>query len=140
MRIKKPGKQKGELPELQMGPMVDCTFLLLIFFMVSNVLRTPPPFKVILPESKARSEFPRKKFNVYINSIGMISVDDKRIGDLDSLENYLALNQKMIETLIIQADKNTYHGVVVDVMERAKRRGIDNIAIAVAEGEYTRPL
>jgi biopolymer transport protein ExbD len=140
MRLKKSGKATGDLPELQMGPMVDCTFLLLIFFMVSNVLRTPPPFKIVLPESKARSEFARKKFNVYINSIGMISVDDKRIGDLDSLENYLALNQKMIETLIIQADKNAYHGVVVDVMERAKRRGIDNIAIAVAEGDYTRAL
>lgn len=140
MRITRAGKERGELPELQMGPMVDCTFLLLIFFMVSNVLRMPPPFKVILPESKARSEFARKKFNVYINSIGMISVDDKRISDLDALESYLALNQKMIETLIIQADKNAYHGVVVDVMERAKRRGIDNIAIAVAEGEYTRPL
>lgn len=140
MRLKKVGKETGKLPDLQMGPMVDCTFLLLIFFMVSNVLRTPPPFKIVLPESKARSEFARKKFNVYVNSIGMISVDDKRIGDLDSLENYLALNQKMIETLIIQADKNTHHGIVVDIMERAKQRGLDNIAIAVAEGDYTRGL
>ncbi|MBM3216305.1 biopolymer transporter ExbD [Candidatus Poribacteria bacterium] len=139
MRVKSK-KASGELPELQMGPMVDCVFLLLIFFMVSNVLRVPPPFRVDLPESKARAEFARKKFNIYVNAIGQISVDDKRIADLDSLENFLGLNQRNIETLIIRADKNAFHGIVVDIMERAKRRGIDNIAIAVNEGEYTRAL
>ena len=58
MRLKKVGKEMGKLPDLQMGPMVDCTFLLLIFFMVSNVLRTPPPFKIILPEGDFNIRMP----------------------------------------------------------------------------------
>ena len=137
MQIKKKEYKK---PELQMAPMIDCVFLLLIFFMVANVLRVPPPFRVSLPESKARQDFARKKYNVYINHVGQISVDDRQMADLDSLEHYLALKQREIETVIIQADKNTYHGVVVDVMERAKRIAIENIAIAVNEEEYTKPL
>lgn len=133
-------RKEYKRPELQMAPMIDAVFLLLIFFMVANVLRVPPPFRVSLPESKARQDFARKKYNVYVNHIGQVSVDDKQMADLDSLEHFLALKQREIETLIIQADKGTYHGYVVDVMERAKRIGIENIAIAVSEDEYSKPL
>ena len=119
-----------------MEPMVDCVFLLLIFFMVSNILRVPPPFKVDLPESKARSEFARKRYNVYIDGIGRISIDDKIMPDYEAMESFLSQKARDIETLIIRADKAAYHGAVVDVMERAKRRGIDNIAIAISEEDY----
>lgn len=129
-------KRHAASPKLRMEPMVDCVFLLLIFFMVSNILRVPPPFKIDLPDSKARAEFARKRYNVYIDSIGRISVDDKLMPDYDTLENYLSQHERDIETLIIRADKSAYHGAVVDVMERAKRRGIENIAIAVAEEDY----
>ena len=129
-------RRQSETPKLRMEPMVDCVFLLLIFFMVSNILRIPPPFKIELPDSKARSEFARKRYNVYIDGIGRISLDDKPMPDYDTLENFLSQHQRDIETLIIRADKRAFHGAVVDVMERAKRRGIDNIAIAVSEEDY----
>ncbi|GIX06776.1 MAG: biopolymer transport protein ExbD [Candidatus Poribacteria bacterium] len=129
-------KREQAPPKLRMEPMVDCVFLLLIFFMVSNILRVPPPFKVDLPESKAYSEFARKRYNVYVDAIGRISVDEKMIPDLNALETFLRSKATQIETLIIKADKNALHGAVVDIMERAKRQGIDNIAIAVSEEEY----
>jgi biopolymer transport protein ExbD len=137
MRMSDVGKREKEPPKLRMEPMVDCVFLLLIFFMVSNILRVPPPFKVELPESKARSEFPRKRYEVYIDGIGRISVDDRAMSDFDTLEDFLSTHERDIETLIIRADKNTYHGTVVDVMERAKSRGIENIAIAISEDDYS---
>lgn len=136
MRVKKPRTRSEKPPELRMEPMVDCVFLLLIFFMVSNILRVPPPFKVDLPESKARSEFARKRYNVYIDGVGRISIDDKMMPDYDAMENFLSQKARDIETLIIRADKGTFHGAVVDVMERAKRRGIENIAIAISEEDY----
>ena len=136
MRMGLSVTRDADPPKLRMEPLVDCVFLLLIFFMVSHILRVPPPFKVELPESKARSEFARKRYNVYIDGIGRISVDDRPMPDYDTLENYLSQHERDIETLIIRADKGAYHGAVVDVMERAKRRGIDNIAIAVSEEDF----
>ena len=136
MKLGGRASRGADPPKLRMEPLVDCVFLLLIFFMVSNILRIPPPFKVQLPESKARSEFARKRYNVYIDGIGRISVDDKAMPDYDTLENFLSQHERDIETLIIRADKGALHGNVVDVMERAKRRGIENIAIAVAEDDY----
>jgi biopolymer transport protein ExbD len=129
-------RKKREMPDIPMAPLIDCVFLLLIFFMVATVMRVSPPFKVLLPDSQVRQDFPRKKFNLYISSAGQISMDDRIMPTLDDLEEILAINENKIDTLIIKADKNSKHGVVIDAMERAKRRAIDNIAIAVREGEY----
>jgi biopolymer transport protein ExbD len=129
-------KRKVTVPEMQMAPLIDCVFLLLIFFMISTVMKINPPFQVLLPDSLVRQEFPRKKLNIFVSAGGQISFDDSPIPTLDDLEETLAVNENKIETLIIKADKNSRHGVVVDIMERAKRRAIENIAIAVKEGDY----
>jgi len=133
-------RKESKIPDLQMAPLIDCVFLLLIFFMVSTVMRVNPPFQVLLPDSQVRQDFPRKKFNVFVSAAGQISLDDNVVPTLDDLEEVLAVNENKIETLIIKADKSSRHGVVVDVMERAKRRAIENIAIAVKEGEYAGSL
>lgn len=135
MKLSK-SKKDTNLPQVPMEPLVDCVFLLLIFFMISNILKIPPPFRVELPESKARSEFERKRYSVYIHATGQISIDDQRMENLDQMLNYLLLKKKEIEVLIIRADKDAEHGFVVDVMEKAKQAEIDNLALAVSEDDY----
>lgn len=120
--------------ELMMAPMIDCTFLLLIFFMVASVTKVPPKFPVDLPDSLTRSNFPTKRFNLFIGQNGEMAVDDQIILGYDELEEFLAKHEKQIETLIIKADKYATHGWVIDAMERAKRRDIEELAIAVKEG------
>ena len=120
--------------ELQMAPMIDCVFLLLIFFMVSAIMKIPPKFAVDLPESLTRHEFPQKRFNLFIGRHGEMAVDDQMMMGYDDLEDFLARHENRIETLIIKADKYALHGWVIDAMERAKRRDIGELAIAIREG------
>ena len=120
--------------ELQMAPMIDCVFLLLIFFMVSAIMKIPPRFQVELPESLTRHEFPQKRFNLFIGRNGEMAVDDQMMMDYDDLEDFLARHEDRIETLIIKADRYALHGWVIDAMERAKRRDIEELAIAIKEG------
>ena len=127
-------KMKKSGMELQMAPMIDCVFLLLIFFMVSAIMKVPPRFAVELPESLTRHEFPQKRFNLFIGRHGEIAVDDHMLMDYVDLEDYLARHEDRIETLIIKADKFALHGWVIDAMERAKRRDIAELAIAIKEG------
>jgi biopolymer transport protein ExbD len=130
-------RAKNKEAALMMEPMIDCVFLLLIFFMVSSVMRVPPPFTVTLPESSTKHEFPRKKFNLYISTDGRIAIDDQEMLTLDDMELFLSAHEQQISTLIIKADKRAKHGVVIDVMERAKRRFSkpegQEIALAVSE-------
>ena len=127
-------KMKRTGMELQMAPMIDCVFLLLIFFMVSAIMKIPPKFDVELPESLTRHEFPQKRFNLFIGRHGEMAVDDQMMMDYDGLEDFLARHEDRIETLIIKADKRALHGWVIDAMERAKRRDIEELAIAIREG------
>ena len=140
MALKLKRKASEQDTELQMAPMIDCVFLLLIFFMVSAVMRVPPPFGFpTLPESSTRHEFPRKKYNVFISSDGRMAIDEQEFYTLDELDMFLSAHENQITTLIIKADKRTEHGIVIDVMERAKRRFTkpegQEIALAVSEDE-----
>ena len=123
--------------DIPMAPMIDCVFLLLIFFMVSAVMKAQPPFTITLPDSATQHEFTRKKFNLFINSDGRISIDDQEMLTLEDMELFIAAHENQITTLIIKADKRAKHGDVIDVVERAKMRsskteGLE-IAFAVSE-------
>ena len=131
MKYKKSRKTTLDLP---MAPLIDCVFLLLIFFMVSAIMKSPPRFEVVLPESLTRHEFPQKRFNLFIGRNGEMAVDDQMMMSYDDLEDFLARHEKRIETLIIKADRRALHGWVIDAMERAKRRDIEELAIAIKEG------
>ena len=120
--------------ELQMAPLIDCVFLLLIFFMVSAIMKVPPKFPVDLPESLTRHEFPQKRFNLFIGRGGQMAVDDQIMMTLGDLEDFLARHEDRIQTFIIKADRYVEHGYVIDAMERAKRRDIEELAIAIKEG------
>ena len=130
----KARKTKQSALEISMTPLIDCVFLLLIFFMVSAIMKTPPRFEVDLPESLTRHEFPQKRFNLFIGRNGEMAVDDQMMMSYDDLEDFLARHEKRIETLIIKADRRALHGWVIDAMERAKRRDIEELAIAIKEG------
>lgn len=130
-------RKTQEEDDIPMAPMIDCVFLLLIFFMVSAVMKVPPPFTVTLPDSATKHEFTRKKFNLFINSDGRISIDDQEMLTLEDMELFIAAHENQITTLIIKADKRAKHGDVIDVVERAKMRsskteGLE-IAFAVSE-------
>ena len=130
-------RKTTEEDDIPMAPMIDCVFLLLIFFMVSAVMKVPPPFTVTLPDSATKHEFTRKKFNLFVNSDGRVSFDDQEMLTLEDMELFIAAHENQISTLIIKADKRAKHGDVIDVVERAKMRsskteGLE-IAFAVSE-------
>lgn len=127
-------RRMGRTPmEFPMAPMIDCVFLLLIFFMVAAQTRVPPRFPIELPDSLTRHAFPMKRFSLYIGREGLMAIDDKMMISYDDLEENLMKDKKSIETLVIKADKLALHGWVIDAMERAKRAGIEELAIGVKE-------
>jgi biopolymer transport protein ExbD len=125
-------KKTGDDDDIPMAPMIDCVFLLLIFFMVSAVMKAQPPFTVTLPEAATKHEFTRKKFNLFISTDGRISIDDQEMPTLGDMELFIAAHENQISTLIIKADKRAKHGVVIDVVERAKQRSSKREGLEIA--------
>ena len=131
MQFKK--KQTKRLT-IEITPLIDVIFLLLIFFMVSTTFIKNPGIKVKLPEAsqKPKSETP-KIIKIAITSQNKVYLDGKsiRLGDLKNLIQKKSL-QKKVDSLVINADGDVRHQLVVSVMDAAKQAGIKKLSIGTS--------
>jgi len=128
-------KNRKEEAHLDMTPLVDVVFNLLIFFMLSTTFVTTPGIKINLPEAsskelKVQEKEVRvaltRKGKVYLNR-KLVSMDEVR----KSLQQKARINPKML--VIIQADEQVTHGKVVQIMDMAKSAGLNKLAIATRQ-------
>ena len=127
---------------LDLTPLIDIIFQLVLFFMVSTTFVSSAGIEVQLPESSADLILRESRdLNVWVTEEGGVLLDDEPV-DFDVLsdefERRFALEPDV--TVIIKADENVGHGRVVQVMDLARQKGLTNLAIATerlgAEGEY----
>lgn len=121
---------------MDMTPMIDCVFQLLIFFMVTTVFAVQSGLKVDLPTASTSDAPPEKDLSIVISEKGEMDLNGTRV-TMDNLEEQLRQQKEIFgsKVLIIKADKKAMHGIVVDVMDAAKVVGIEQLAIATDEEE-----
>lgn len=116
-------------------PLIDVVFLLLIFFMITTTFINSPGIEVELPKAAySDSQAQPSDITVAINGDGELVYQHKRV----SLEELSALlESKVVEnphaTVIVQADEKVFHGLVVRVMDIAKAVGFSKLAIATQQ-------
>lgn len=118
---------------LDITPLVDIVFQLLIFFLLTATFIRNPKIDIQLPTaSKEVIELPKKEFIIGITRDGRIYIEGKETS-LESLNDMLKnLYKHNPETLIlIHADKRTLHGKVVQIMDLIRKIGFQKIGIAV---------
>jgi biopolymer transport protein ExbD len=129
MRFKAVRKNNASL--LDITPIVDTVFNLLIFFALSLNFVSTPGIQVNLPKSSAREiARDRRDFRVVISSDGQIYANQKPI-TLKTLSDELkkAAQAGSDTQVLIQADQQVAHGRVVEIMDLARRAGLVRLAI-----------
>ncbi|MDG1733101.1 MAG: biopolymer transporter ExbD [Thalassotalea sp.] len=128
-------KREDEEAAIDMTPMLDIVFIMLIFFIVTTSFVKEAGIDVQKPKAANASKKPSANIFIAIRENGEIWMD-KRAVDVErvsaNLEKLLA--EQPTDIVIIQADKGAKHGVVVKVMDAIKDAGIDKISIAAASG------
>ena len=120
--------------EPDMTPLIDCVFLLLIFFMVTTVFLQTKGLEVDMPADSQAEEEKKKDVNVAIDQFGKI-----QIGGQDVLREELeaklgeAVKEANNENIIIQADGECAQKDVVYVVDSARQVGIEGIAFVQEE-------
>lgn len=136
--------EQDEEPDLNLTPLIDVVFLLLIFFMVSATFERQALLRVELPEaSTSQSEALPERIELVITESGDFFVAENMLVDRQRSTLQLALSQAFAATpdalLVIRADTATPHGLVVRAMDAAAAEGITRLTIAtVEEGEAGR--
>jgi biopolymer transport protein ExbD len=141
MSLKRPGTRGGGIRRLgrwgkrdavvELTPLIDITFQLLIFFLLTATFQTNPSFKVKLPKAKNQDVTQEPKaLVVVINSEGVYEVD-RKVMDPRELEMRLctAAQNDLISGVNIKADEKTDHQYVVSVMDIAKACGVERLGI-----------
>ena len=129
MQFRRPRRDDARI---EITPLVDMVFLLLIFFMLSTTFIVTPGIKVNLPQSSAEKVTQEKhEVQVVITEDNKVFVESMLV-DKGELEHRLAeAARRDPQTLvIIKADAKSIHGKVVEVMDIAKQAGLNRLAIA----------
>ena len=126
-------KSEEESFALDLTPMIDVVFLLLIFFMVSTVfVDFDRRMELILPSSKSSvPDENKEQIEIEMTNDKQIFLNGAQI-TLQELEStILDSREKLGESGVIRADKNLPYGDVVQVMGILQNAGIQDISVAV---------
>lgn len=127
--------RRREDVELNITPLIDVVFLLLIFFMVSSTFEKQSQMKITLPEAseKVANEIP-DSITVEIDTQGHVFVNKKSLvnSQLITIREAIrdASHDMKAPTVIIRADANATHQSVVKVMDAAQQLGLVKITFA----------
>ena len=117
---------------IEIIPMIDVIFFLLVFFMVSSLAMTKiNSMPVALPKTSSNPEAIRQDVILTIKADGSIFLN-KTPATLDSLPNRLAyeMHDSPQDVVVVNADQGAVYGLVVQVMDKARGIGVRKFALA----------
>jgi len=119
---------------MNLTPLIDAVFLLLIFFMVTTVFKNPAQLKMVIPDAHHPSTLDKKQIVVELDEEGNIALNGIPV-NFDSFEAYLAQEKHSSgnNTILIRADVSAKHGDVLKLMKMARAQQIETIAMAVRD-------
>lgn len=129
-------RQRREETRVDVTPLIDIIFQLVLFFMVSTTFITAPGIQVDLPRSSAQQILQdTSDVNIWMTNQGEVFVDETPV-DWATLDEKLSAASADPQTLvIIKADTDVEHGRVVRVMDMARSKGLNRLAIATDPGD-----
>lgn len=131
-------RQQREEVTVNLTPLIDIVFLLLIFFMVSTTFIQESHLSIDLPEAAANDQrVPPASIEVVVSTAGDYSVNDQPLVNqqLETLKRaiFKVLDGRKTAPLIITADANATHASVVRAMDAAGQLGLINISITTRQ-------
>jgi biopolymer transport protein ExbD len=134
------GGRGGEDEEMDLTPMVDVTFLLLVFFMITasfsiqKTLEVPPPNpdESGASQSQTIKDMEENSILVHIDSRDVISVDDEPLSDPTRLADIM--RSKQMSEVLITAHENSLHDTLTKVIDASNEIGMQKIRVGIVKG------
>ena len=129
------GRKKVDT-NLNIAPLIDVVFLLLIFFMLSSHFVTEQGIKLTLPTSVTAKLHPEEDITIYISQDNSVYLNGEKV-TLDDLTDILRAKIQTSEkkTVIIKADEKIDLGLAVKVMDIAREAEAEGLVISTKAKE-----
>lgn len=134
-----PGRRRKSEMEINMTPLIDCVFLLLIFFMIATTFAPMPGIRVKLPPPGTPPPGQKDQQQLILRISdpepgipdGAMVLNDNLISMGELLGSFQRATLKQKEMLIIQSGRDVWHKQIVKIMDLAKRADIKKIGFAM---------
>lgn len=116
---------------IDMSPLIDCVFILLIFFIVTTVFVEETGVEVDKPQAAASVQLEKNSILIALTANGQVVYGGRDIG----LNGVAPLVERLLRggdelPVIIQADKDAQSGKLVELVGEAKLGGALNVSVA----------
>jgi biopolymer transport protein ExbD len=125
------GASSDDDSDINLTPMLDVVFIMLIFFIVTATFIKQAGIEILRPEALTATQKPTVSVLVAISSDGDVWIDKKRV-DVNAVRAHIervhAENPK--GGLVVQSDRKARSEILLGVLEAARAAGITEVAIA----------
>lgn len=123
-------KKNVESVDVDMAPMIDMIFILLVFFMVTSTFVVQPGFKIDLPQADNSDNNFAEYLTLYVNAEGRMFLNDTEVG-MDNFQELVKEKLAMVKTptLSINADRKFEYGTVINIIDLAKNAGVKDVVL-----------
>ena len=132
MNFKRQRRAPGRASVVELTPLIDVVFLLLIFFMVSTTF-VHGALDIVLPSATAaETRVSPDAVEVRVSAAGAVAVDGRILPDqaFDTVRRALAEDAAGRTAIVVYADANAKHQAVTRVLDAAGRAGLRDVRLA----------
>ena len=115
---------------IDLSPMIDCIFILLIFFIVTTVFIEEPGVDVFKPDASVDADLEKNSIIIAVTADNKVVYGGRELGVAGVGARVRQLLNKDELPVIIQADANADHGVFSDVWSEVKNAGAKKISLS----------
>ncbi len=117
--------------EINLTPMLDIVFIMLIFFVVTSSFVKESGIDVTRPSASTAERKQHGNIMIAITRDDQIWIDRRRVDPHSIRAQVERLHAENPEgEVVIQADRNSRSGLLVQVIDQARLAGVENVAIA----------
>jgi biopolymer transport protein ExbD len=131
-------RQMASRTNVELIPLIDVVFQLVVFFMVSTTFILTPGISLVLPESETSEPVVMSKLVVTVVSRDEVYLNRERY-DLAGLNGRLATlteeQRSEIKTVVVEGDENVSYRLMVQVLDVLRKNGFTGINLRTKETE-----
>ncbi|HHH43627.1 MAG TPA: biopolymer transporter ExbD [Gammaproteobacteria bacterium] len=133
-------RSESDEPEVNLTPLIDVVFILLIFFMVSTTFQKESRINIELPEASADAVDEKNDvLELVIDSEGRYFIEQQQVvnTELDTLKKAIRkfLGERTSIPVVIRADRRTPYEAVVRAMDATAQLGLVQMSLATSQPE-----
>ena len=125
-------KNKERVLSVEITPLIDIVFLLVIFFVVTSKIETNQYLTLDLPQSESfASALSNNSQNIILLETGVLIIDNQEFSmtELDKLMAGVAATFSQSEVVVLSIESKAFHEWVISLMDGLQQLGFQNIQI-----------